>query len=164
MLKFIVSALFFSLLSGANAQSDPRSILGALIGAFQTCGPSQVYQLLSPQLFNLIAQQTGGRGCYQGIAQAGPINSMQIVGSQIFPIGPLYVVRVQHANITADWFIGFNQITQRVEFLNFQAAQTGSQPPQPADPHPPRPTGGPSPSPPAGTSDGCQKYPAMCAR
>lgn len=161
-----VGCFVFAALNSANAQFDPRYPLGSLISAFQTCGPPQVYQMLSPSLFQIVSIQTGGRGCYQNIANAGPVTAMQVLNVQSFPIGPLYDIRVQHQNLTVDWSIGFNQFTQKIEYLNFRSP-TGGPPPQPR-PLPPGPqpqpptTGGPSPQPPTGSS-GCTKYPAMCA-
>lgn len=149
-----------------QAQFDPRQPLNTLIAAFQNCGPPAVYQLLAPNLFQIVAQQTGGRGCYPQIASAGPVTGMQVIQSQQFPIGPLYVIRVQHSSgVRADWFIGFNQGTGQVEFLTFQNAQGGN----PTIQTGPSPSGdGPSAPPPGSGgrgdsgSDGCDLYPAMC--
>jgi hypothetical protein len=140
-------------------QFDPRLPLGQLISAFQMCGPPQVYQMLSQQLFILVAQQTGGRGCYPQIAQAGPVTGMEILSQQQFPTGPLYIIRVTYqAGAAADWFIGFNQHDGKIESLTFQPAQAHPEPkPEPK----PRPT--PPPDPVEGSGgDGCDLYPAMC--
>lgn len=153
-------------------QFDPRVPLGQLISAFQMCGPPQTYQMLSQQMFMLIAQQTGGQGCYAQIAQAGPVTSMAVLAQQPFPIGPLYIIRVRHqGGAVADWFIGFNQMNGKVESLTFQAAQEQ----RPTIETGPTPEGGGSPAPgpkpqptpqPDGDStdggDGCDLYPAMC--
>lgn len=156
------------LVQPAQAQFDPRQPLSALISAFQNCGPTQVYQMLAPYLFQLIAQQTGGRGCYPQIASAGPVVGMQVMQSQQFPIGPMFLIRVQHSSgQSADWFIGFNQGTGQVEYLSFQAAGSGSGP-SPTIQGGPEPTGG-GPSTPSGgggegsgDGEGCDLYPAMC--
>lgn len=160
----------------ANADSafaqafDPRPALGQIIQAFQNCGPPPVYQMLSPQLFQIVAQQTGGSGCYAQIQQAGPITNMQVVSQQQYPVGPLFVVRVSHSSsITADWVIGFNQFTSKIEYLTFQAVPQNQPPVTIPAPSPGGPTGGggPPPSPPSGTpstpsGDGCDMFPAMC--
>jgi hypothetical protein len=144
---------------------DPRVPLGQLIQAFQNCGPPAVYQMLSPQLFMLIGQQTGGKGCYPEIQAAGPVQDMQIIDEKMYPNGPVYVIRVTHSTGSVDWFIGFNQTTGRVELLTFQPATTSSQPKVadgPDDDH-----GGGNPTKhsgkgPEGSQSGCELYPAMC--
>lgn len=149
----------------ASAQGlDPRPILSQLIQAFQVCGPPQAYQVLSPQLFQIISQQTQGTLCYQQIAAAGPVHYMQVVSQQQYPIGPLYVVRVHHAGVTADVVIGFNQYTWMVEYLTWQAAQGAPAPSPPAPPETDREPGGPTPQPPTPSTgdDGCARFPAMC--
>jgi hypothetical protein len=104
---------------------DPRPSLSILVSAFQRCGPPQAYQLLSPYLFSLVAQQTSGQGCYPAIAAAGPITGMQVIDSATFPAGPLYVVRVTHAAGPVDWFIGFDRISSKVIYLTFQSVTNG---------------------------------------
>ncbi len=108
----------------AQAQTfSPRTSLRSIITAFQVCGPQQAYHALSPYLFAVVAQQTNGSGCYLAIAQAGPVTSLQVKDRKEFPIGPLYLVRVTHAGGTkADWFIGFNNSTGKIEYLSFQPA------------------------------------------
>ena len=160
-----------ALLASSNAWSqgfDPRVPLGELIQAFQNCGPPGVYQMLSPQLFMLIGQQTGGRGCYPQIQAAGPVQDMQVIDHKMYPLGPVYVIRVTHSAGAVDWFIGFNQSTGRVELLMFQPA-AGSPPKVvegPQDDHggaspTKRPSGGGG-SAPKSSEDGCDLYPAMC--
>lgn len=154
----------------AQAQLDPRQPLGVLISAFQNCGPPAAYQILAPYLFQVVAQQTGGRGCYPQIAGAGPVAAMQVMQSQQMPVGPLYVIRVQHGSgARADWFIGFNQATGQVVYLSFQGAQdrppTIEAGPSPTGSGPStQPSGGGGAPPIAGGGDGegCDLYPAMC--
>lgn len=115
--------LMFSISSPVSAQAfDPRPILNNLIFAFQNCGPPQNYQVLSPWLTQTIAQQTGGTGCYSFMAGAGQVTGMQVTSTKEFPIGPLYSIRVFHVAGPVDWLIGFNRITGKVEYLNYQAA------------------------------------------
>lgn len=154
----------------ASAQPfDPRNPLGVLISAFQNCGPPQAYAVLAPPLFQAVYHQTSGRGCYPQIAQAGPVVNMQVVHTQQFPIGPLFVVRVAHHSVAADWYIGFNQFTGQVIHLNYQPAMISAPPPPPPidqpPPNPDGPTPGSTPGPSGGeASDGCRLYPAMCAQ
>jgi hypothetical protein len=147
---------------------DPRVPLGELIQAFQNCGPPAAFQMLSPQLFELIAQQTGGRGCYPEIQAAGPIQGMEVIDQKMYPVGPVYVIRVTHSAGSVDWFIGFNQSTGRVELLTFQPA-TSSQPTVedgPQDDHkggnPTTPSEGGSQGGSKSSQSGCELYPAMC--
>lgn len=119
------------LISGsAHAQMpDPKTSLVNIIEAFQNCGPTQAYQALSPYLFQVIKNQTGGTGCYQQIAMAGPITKTEIIDNQTFPLGPLYIIRVTHyTGIRADWFIGFNAMTGKIEHLTFQSVIESRQP------------------------------------
>lgn len=129
-MKWLLTALFFTISafpqqsSAQASQFDPRLPLGQIISAFQVCGPPQVYQIFSPNLFQAVSMQTGGRGCYQAIANAGPVLRMNITEAAEFPIGPLYSILVEHQGGPVLWFIGFNRLTQRVEYLNFQPVQS----------------------------------------
>lgn len=167
----VLAVSVVAIASPARSQGfDPRQPLGALISAFQNCGPANIYQMLSPQLFNVVFQQTGGSGCYSQIAAAGPIQNLQVIGQQNYPLGPLFVIRVAHPSFAVDWAIGFNQFTSKVEYLTFQSAQNTPVLPPPG----PLPSGGSPPvggTPPApeggspttsGSSDGCDLYPVMC--
>lgn len=163
----------------ASAQAfDPRPSLGVLIAAFQQCGPPQSYQMLSPYLFNLIAQQTGGSGCYSFIAGAGAITDMQVIDSRQYPIGPVYSVRVTHVAGPVDWFIGFSQATGRVEYLTYQTVTSGVLPSVVNGPDSTKNLGGvlPLESPPPNEpprpggetqtelEKACSKFPQMCSR
>lgn len=156
--------------SAVQAQFDPRQPLLQLISAFQNCGPPQIYQMLSPQLFQLVAQQTNGMGCYAFIRQAGPILNMEVIEQQMFPVGPMYAIRVTHQAGPVDWYIGFSQASSRVEALTFKAATASAPPPEISNPGPTSPspsgrTGGqPTPRTPddSGDDSDCELYPAMC--
>lgn len=173
-IRLILPLLVILIAAPASAQPfDPRAPLLQLIQAFQYCGPSQSYQLLDAQLYQAVARQTGGRGCYADIAAAGPVLGAQIVDQREFPLGSLYVIRVIHqSGAVADWFIGFNRITTKVEYLTYQNTPQGTASKAPTVSSGPAPSSkGPSdpPSPsPAGpaqgsaSTDGCDLYPAMC--
>lgn len=149
--------------SGSPAQaqfSDPRGYLGTLIQAFQNCGPSTAYQGLSPQVYQYIAMQTGGSGCYQAVKLLGQANKLTVENQVMMPVGPLYSVRVEHSGgMQSIWRIGFSQISGQVEYINFQPLQpiVG---PEPLDPKPPDPK--PLPKPGRETLDGCVIYKVMC--
>ena len=170
--RFVAISMFAAAIASqpAQAQLDPRQPLNILISAFQNCGPPAAYQMLSPYLFQLISQQTGNRGCYPQIANAGAVTGMQLLQSQQFPIGPLYVVRVQHqSGAKADWFIGFDQFTGQVLYLSYQGVQSVQEPPPTIEAGPSPTGGGPTPPQPGGgggggggNGDGCDLYPAMC--
>ncbi|WCS23897.1 hypothetical protein LOK46_22510 [Methylobacterium sp. NMS14P] len=142
--------------SPAQAQfSDPRGYLGTLIQAFQNCGPSTAYQGLSPQVYQYIAMQTGGSGCYQAVQMLGQVNKLTVENQIMMPVGPLYSVRAEHASGTQSiWQIGFSRISGQVEYINFQPAQTSQGPKQP-DPKT-------LPKPGRETLDGCVIYKVMC--
>jgi len=161
----LVAAVALLGASPSTAQGlDPRQALAVLISAFQQCGPPQAYQLLSPQLFQIVAQQTGGMGCYPAIAAAGPVLGMQLVDQKQLPGGMVYVIRVTHQAGSVDWFIGIGQASGKVELLTFQAAT--ATPPTVATGPRPDAGGTPPPPPPPGSSpegrDGCDLYPSMC--
>ena len=126
---FVLALSLLCSARGTAAQGfDPRAVLLNLITAFQRCGPPQAYQVLSPYLFNLVAQQTGGQGCYAPMAAAGAVTSMVIIDQKMFPAGPLYAVRVTHVTGPVDWFIGFNGASSQVIYLTFQSVVTGASP------------------------------------
>lgn len=164
---FCVAILMFSANAGAQGV-DPRVPLRELIQAFQNCGPPVVYQMLSPELFHIIAAQTRGMGCYPQIRAAGQIENMTVLDERMFPNGPVYVIRVEHVAGAVDWFIGFNRYTGKVALLTFQPA-TSTAPTVEAGPQSTQgggnPAGQPQPAPgPQGSdkSNGCKLYPAMC--
>ena len=163
---------FFCCTWRAEAQVfDPRPTLATLISAFQQCGPPQAYQLLSPYLFTLVAQQTGGQGCYGPIAAAGVVTKMEVIDGATFPAGPLYIVRVTHAAGPVDWFIGFDKISSKVIYLTFQSVINGPTPSVAAGANSSANLGlvkpPPKPEPPADETDksksaACKKFPQMC--
>lgn len=162
-MRFLVSAavVFWSSLS-AHAQMTPESALTTLISAFQNCGPPQAYQLLEPHLFQLVAQQTNGMGCYQQIAAAGHVTGVSRQQSMQLPDGMMYLIRVQHSSqVAVDWFVGINSFSGRVAFLSYQPASQRvdiNRGPDPTD----STKIDTAPPPPASGEDGCDVYPAMC--
>jgi hypothetical protein len=161
----LVVLLWSSSITVGRAQPNPTVILGEMISAFQNCGPPQAYQMLAPQLFQIISLQTGNAGCYPQIRAAGPVQNMQIIGQQMFPIGPLYIIRVQHPSVTVDWFIGLNQFTGQIQFLTFQPAAAT----MPTIATGPTPSGGgsaqsaPAPAPSAPTQSAPTPAPSTCS-
>jgi hypothetical protein len=156
-----------------NQQTDPKPILSALLQAFRNCGPPLVYQTLGVQLFQNIFMQTGGTGCYLVIQSAGPVVGMETTGVQNFPAGPVFSVRVSHQGGTkADWFIGLSNFSGKVEYLDFQTAQsTTPVTPQSLPQHQSGDGGNiPNPTPPGSTSanqvptKGCEMFPSMCSK
>ena len=163
--------------SVATAQDfDPKPVLKSVIEAFQHCGPPAAYQVLSPNLWSIVWQQTGGTGCYGPIAAAGPVTKLEVIDSKTFPLGPLYVVRVYHGDVPADWFVGFNQATGKIEYLTFQSVAPGLKPTVTQGPDPAKTLGGSGPKPPepdpkpkpdpkpnlTAIEEACAKFPVMC--
>lgn len=166
----------------AQSAFDPRQPLAVLIHAFQQCGPATSFQALAPPLWNLIYQQTNGSGCYPQIAGAGQIVGMQVIDGRQLPLGPIYAIRVTHsggptaAAGSVDWFIGFNQYSGKIEYLNFQnvvanqnlSIATGPSPDANIVVPDPRPT--PKPEPSNETAEqktmrlACANFPPMCPR
>jgi hypothetical protein len=93
---------------GSAARFDPRPVLSGLIFAFQNCGPAQAYLVLAPDVYNAIYAQTSGMGCYVPIRAAGPVLSMEPVSAYDSPLGPMYRVRVTHAQLQSDWIMAFD--------------------------------------------------------
>lgn len=176
MLMLVISMGLFQFSGSAKAQGSPEQLLYYVISAFQNCGPPQVYQSLSPQLYQQVFLQTQGSGCYFQIQQAGPVQQIVLIGSRDFPVGRLFQLRVSHPNTTVDWFMGVNHLTGQIDFLNFQnlvpgtpapTIATGPTPdggpsPMPANQPTPAPSTGSEPSPTTTPVDGCDIYPAMC--
>jgi len=161
----------------AQVEPDPKQTLLTLTAAFQVGGPQPAFQWFSPSVFQLVYLQTGGSGRYPAIAQLGAATGAQVYGRQEFPVGPVFAVRVQHQVGAVDWYIGFNRVTNQIEYISSQMATGG--PPQIAAPpiptnNPPQvqtpaaapaqtPAAGPRPPAPGGPqSEACKLYPAMC--
>lgn len=168
-MRAMVLGLFAWLAAATAAESkdiDPEDSLRNIITAFQRCGPPEAYQALSPSVFQAVAQQTGGSGCYAPIAAAGPIQDVELIEEREFPVGPLYVMRVTHqSGPPADWFIGFNNTTGKIEYLTFQAVVGGKSSSIAKGPDPnsggiakPKVVKPPPPT----TSEACKKFPVMC--
>jgi len=186
--KWTVCALALAACNDTVAQQfDPRIALGQLIQAFQNCVASPAYLMMGPQLYQTVWLQTGGTGCYPTIRAAGPVQNMQVIEQQALPNGMVYAIRVVHAyGSSVDWFIGINQFTGKVDYLNFQTAQqalpsvsigpvNGGAIPMPAGSGATSggsaPAGGdrvnlppaqPPPKKPEGKGDGCDLFPSMC--
>jgi hypothetical protein len=166
----IVGAFVFMcpICAPSQAQSlDPRGPLLQLIQAFQVCGPPQVFQMLSPSLYEQVVLQTSNTGCYPQIRQAGPVVDAQVIGQQNFPVGPVFMVRVAHQSGQMDWFIGFNSFTGKVELLSYQPAANATSIESGPSSRSKGPSSTPrSPSPQSSgegdSDDGCKLYPAMC--
>ncbi len=154
----VATALYLSGASGSPAWaqfSDPRGYLGTLIQAFQNCGPSTAYQGLSPQLWQYIAMQTAGLGCYQAVRSLGQVTASTVESQVMMPVGPLYSVRVEHSGgIQSIWQIGFNRTSGQTEYLYWQPAQT--------DRGEKLQETKPLPKPGRETLDGCVIYEVMC--
>jgi hypothetical protein len=162
----------------AQDEDEATETLEELITAFQNCGPPQAYRVLSPNLWNIVRMQTNGLGCYQQIMAAGPIVETEVIARQDFPLGPLYIIRVYHPSVAADWFVGFNGQTSNVEYLTFQAANQNNEPTIAAGPdraaglsnsrqreaRPSSPVRTSEPADPdeAALREACRKYPGMC--
>ncbi|MTH66039.1 hypothetical protein [Paracoccus shanxieyensis] len=119
--KLLASLLIaLSIPTASNAQSQPDKILASLISAFQKCGPPEAYQVLEQNVFNIIASQTGGMGCYQAIAVAGPAIDMDLIDQKDHNDGTMSLYRARHAggNII-DWTIGIRPSTGKVYFISF---------------------------------------------
>lgn len=102
---------------------------------------------------------------------------MVVSNNVLLPDGPVFSVRVRHVNgLDVDWFIGLSNITGKVEYLRYQAAETNEDLPDVQQG--PRPNGGggtPVPEgrprhpvqPPDGNTipvqqRACEIYPEMC--
>lgn len=125
MRSFYVAALICASVTVSVSNADAQQLgyeqsLRTLIPALQHCGPPQAYQILGPQIFNLISAQTGGMGCFQQLQPLGGISDIEELSSVDLPAGPVKTMKVTHSNgMETYWQIGISQFTNKVEFLNF---------------------------------------------
>lgn len=78
----------------------------------------------------------------------------------------MYLVRVTHqTGVQADWFIGFNQATRKIEYLSFQPAFDDEAPDIEDGPdQAAEVVGGSASEPRTGSDDPCERFPRMCPR
>jgi hypothetical protein len=160
--------------AAAQPGGDPRPMLFQLIAAFQQGGAQPAFQSLSPAMYQTVWSETGGRGFYPLLAQLGLVTGGTVHGRQEFPVGPVYAVRVQHQFGASDWYIGFNRLTNRIEYFASQPAVSNQPEPRLDTPPPPRidappprqePRDTPAKTPPSKPTEstaGCDLYPTMC--
>ena len=170
LLSSILILASIALNNGSYAQFqnnfEPRQVLSQVISAFQNGGPPQVYTWFGPQLYQTVYMQTNGSGFYPPLRQLGPVTGMQVTGQQQLPAGPVYAIRARHqSGQSTDWYIGFGQFTNKIEYLNFQFVNQGQPVPDiNKGPDPDNSGGGAEPPTPTPGGDGCDLYPAMCQR
>lgn len=148
----------------AQAQVDPRAILWEVIRQLQTGNPNPTWY--GPQLWQVIAMQTGNSGIYPQLAQLGVVSTIDITQQQQLPQGVIYSMTAHHQGGTSSWNFGINTFTNRIEYANFNIGQPLPLPSVPGNPQPPNPTtpldpSDPKPAPGPGSSS-CQKFPDLC--
>jgi hypothetical protein len=160
---FILIVLVTTSVSAVAQQRDPRQILASVIQQLQTGTPNP--QWYGVQLWFTIAQQTGNTGRYGQLARLGPATNITLTQTTRLPAGRLYALIAQHQRGMSVWVLGISDVTNRIEYANFQAGAAQQPLPDPQPPtgsgdSPPE-SGSPGPSSP-GTSEACRKYPSLC--
>lgn len=161
-LILLVALLEFGVLHEATAQGDPRQILAGMISQLQTGTPNPMWY--GAQLWQTIAMQTGNSGIYPQLAQLGPVQDVVVTQQQQFPQGWLYAMTAQHSNGQSTWQVGVSNISNRIEYSNFNIGTTSKPFPLP-NPNPspsPQPDPTPSPAPLPSGSGACKKFPNLC--
>lgn len=162
----LASTLFLGLALPAQAQfsgnlsaQDPADVLRILIPTFQNCGPTQNYTLLGQMVFQAVAMQTNGAGCYPQLQVLGPLQDLEELSSVELPAGPVKTYRATHANGTIYWQIGISRFTQKVEWLTVNAVRP-QDPPVVKNDEIKVPDAGKKGS--GDTKGGCVTFPEMC--
>ena len=157
-----VGALIIGVASKAEAQIDPRVLLGGVIQQLQTGTPNPGWYGL--QLWQTIAMQTNNTGQYPQLIQLGPVTGINVAQQIPLPLGVAYSLIAQHQNGSSSWQMAISFQTNRIEYLLMNPGSPTPQPlpnPNPA-PTPPTPGPGPTPAPNPSSSPACQKFPNLC--
>lgn len=144
------------------AQADPRQILASVIQQLQTGTPNPGWY--GPQVWGVIAAQTGNSGYYPQLASLGPVSSVNLVSSQGLPGGAIFQMVANHQYGHSAWFIGIGNLSNRIEYANFNVGNSLPSNPVPNPTPSPTPTPTPTPTPPTTGSpdDSCSLYPNLC--
>jgi hypothetical protein len=140
----------------ANAQFDPRQLLGGVIQQLQTGTPNPSWY--GPQLWQTIAIQTNNTGIYPPLVQLGPVANITVTNQIQLPAGPVFSMTVQHQNGVSTWNFGISTTTNRIEYANFNMGNNAMPLP---NPNPTPSPGNPNPNPNPGSSPACQKFPNL---
>src|SRR6516225_6436959 len=79
----------------AQAQTDPRQVLGGVIFQLSTGTPNPLWY--SPAMWQLIAGQTLNTGLYPQLRQLGLVQDIAVTQWAVLPGGPVYAMSAQHA-------------------------------------------------------------------
>jgi len=170
----LVAILVLLPLRAAQAQTDPRQVLQAVIQQLTTGTPNPSWY--GAQLWQIIAMQTGNSGVYQQLVYAGQVQNIQLTGQQTLPQGNVYQLHSQHLNGSFTWLLGISNLTNRIEYMNVNPGGAGTVPPglpgTGTTTLPPPGGGSPGGGPPGGGgapgggsgagSAACQKFPELC--
>ena len=163
-----------ALFADCYAQGNPRVVLYQLIEQLQTGTSGSV--IYSPELREVIAQQTGNTGVYRSLLALGRVTSITMEAVMPMSRGTAYSMVATHSKGASTWQIGVASATNRIEYLEFRIGNSAASSPSvsarprasPAEPRrDPAPAPSPTPTPgPVGptvdTSPACQKFPNLC--
>jgi hypothetical protein len=161
----------------ARAQFDPRVILSGMIQQLQQGRPDPSWY--GPQLWQLMAMETGGSGVYPVLAALGQVRDIAVLQQNPLPGGFVYVMTAQHVGGVSHWMLGIGTASRRIEYAQAQFVPEGGLPGGPPGRAPAPPPGGlgnpapqpapPGPSnapprlaPPTSQSEACRRFPNLC--
>jgi hypothetical protein len=173
--RLLLAAVLACLAPTAQAQFDPRAVLQGMIAQLQTGRLDPNWY--GPQLWQVMAMQTGGTGIYPQLVALGPVQNIAVMQQNPLPGGIVYNLAAQHAAGISNWLIGIGSMSRRIEYAEAQFVPAGGLPgglPGGAGPPPglgnpsPSPAPGasgpsnPAPVPPSSASDACRRFPNLC--
>src|SRR5262249_917031 len=104
MIGALVSACLIAGLVELHAQNDPRQVFEGMIYQVSTGTPNPNWY--SPQLWQLIAYQTGNSGVYPQLRQLGVVKKVTVTQWVALPGGILYAMTAEHAFGRSYWTFG----------------------------------------------------------
>ena len=139
----LVVAASLTSMNSAQAQSnfDPRIALAQVIQTLQTGQDAWIYELMNPAILEIIRTRTQGTGIYLRLRELQAVQNVEITSQMELPRGIIYGMRATHSQGVSDWFIGFGNENQTIEYLTFKVISGGG--PTASLPPPPDVTAGP---------------------
>lgn len=130
--------------------ASPEHVLKELIAQVQTGTPDASF--IGPQLWQMIAAQTGNSGVYPSLVKLGAVQDVDVIAQRNLPAGPMYSMKAIHKGGESTWLLGISRVSRKVEYASF-GIDSASAPVLPPQPDP-----AVSPS----TSEACRKFPNLC--
>lgn len=132
------------------SNGSPDKVLLELIAQVQTGTPDA--SLIGPQLWQIIAAQTGNSGIYPLLVQLGRVKSVDVIAQRDLPAGPIYSLKATHTGGESHWLLGISNVSRKIEYASF-GVNSPSAPILPPQPDPTKPSS---------TSKACLQFPNLC--